>query len=195
MRFVPYDPAFNEALDALFYHTVHTTNAADYTPPQLDAWAPPSALPVRWTEHLKHHYTLLALDDSAEAAPSDKSKILGHPLMGFASLQAPAPLEDIALLRATAANKAEVESLPDMDFALLDHLFVHPRAQGQHLGVALTSQMEAQALAQGCRIMLTFASLTAQGFFRSQGYEIIHRQEVERYGQKLANALMRKDLA
>ena len=36
----PYRPDDCPALAALFYQTVHTVNAAHYTPAQLDAWAP-----------------------------------------------------------------------------------------------------------------------------------------------------------
>ena len=35
----PYSPEDCEAMARLFYETVHTVNAADYTPEQLDAWA------------------------------------------------------------------------------------------------------------------------------------------------------------
>lgn len=34
-----YDPEDCQSLARLFYDTVHTVNAADYTPEQLSAWA------------------------------------------------------------------------------------------------------------------------------------------------------------
>ena len=35
-----YCPADLDTIERLFYETVHTVNAADYSPEQLDAWAP-----------------------------------------------------------------------------------------------------------------------------------------------------------
>lgn len=41
---------------ALFYGTVHTVNAADYTPEQLDAWAPEEADAAAWDASLSAHF-------------------------------------------------------------------------------------------------------------------------------------------
>lgn len=35
-----YEPSDGDAMAALFYDTVHSVNAGDYTKEQLDAWAP-----------------------------------------------------------------------------------------------------------------------------------------------------------
>jgi putative acetyltransferase len=47
----------------LFYDTVHTVNRADYTPEQLDAWAPPKGDAARWRSSLRQNDTLLAVEE------------------------------------------------------------------------------------------------------------------------------------
>lgn len=49
-------------LARLFYHTVHTVNAADYTDQQLDAWAPAVPDPVSWHQSFLGHDCLVAAD-------------------------------------------------------------------------------------------------------------------------------------
>ncbi|MEE0435288.1 MAG: hypothetical protein UDB11_07775 [Peptococcaceae bacterium] len=41
-----------EAVLTLFYDTVHTVNACDYTPAQCDAWAPKLADRAAWQKRL-----------------------------------------------------------------------------------------------------------------------------------------------
>ena len=48
---------------SLFRETVHAVNAADYTPRQLDAWAPPTPDVEKWSASLAAHYTLLAREN------------------------------------------------------------------------------------------------------------------------------------
>lgn len=47
-------------LCTLFYETVHTVNARDYTPEQLSAWAPRNADLVRWNNSLLAHNAFVA---------------------------------------------------------------------------------------------------------------------------------------
>ena len=47
-----YDPADCCTLARLFHDTVHTVNAADYTPEQLDAWATDVIMGVRYNVQL-----------------------------------------------------------------------------------------------------------------------------------------------
>lgn len=49
----------------LFYDTVHTVNAADYTAEQLDAWADGNADPDAWDKSLAGHYSLVADEDGS----------------------------------------------------------------------------------------------------------------------------------
>ena len=47
----------------LFYDTVHTVNAADYTSEQLDAWAPKDMDASVWDASLKRHYAVVAVEE------------------------------------------------------------------------------------------------------------------------------------
>ncbi|WP_152397369.1 GNAT family N-acetyltransferase [Paenibacillus guangzhouensis] len=53
-----------ETIANLFYDTVHTVNARDYTPKQLDAWASPDDHETRmaaWSQSLRRHITYVAV--------------------------------------------------------------------------------------------------------------------------------------
>ena len=51
-----------EELTELFYHTVHTVNAKDYTKEQLDAWATGQADLAKWNQSLQEHYSIVAVE-------------------------------------------------------------------------------------------------------------------------------------
>lgn len=46
----------------LFYNTVHTINAADYSKEQLDVWATGTVDLEQWDQSLQEHFTVVALD-------------------------------------------------------------------------------------------------------------------------------------
>lgn len=46
----------------LFYDTVHTVNAKDYTEEQLNAWAPEELNLETWGRSLREHYSLVAVE-------------------------------------------------------------------------------------------------------------------------------------
>ena len=48
----------------LFYHTVHTVNAKDYSPEQIDAWAPRDLDERQWDHSLREHYTVVAVENN-----------------------------------------------------------------------------------------------------------------------------------
>ena len=75
-----YTPADLEAVLTLFYETVHTVNAGDYSSAQLDAWAPRVPDRVAWQARLAAERVLLAEEDDA--------------LLGFASLDVEGGLID-----------------------------------------------------------------------------------------------------
>ena len=56
----PYRSEDCPALAALFYDTVHTVNARDYTPEQLDAWADGQVDLAAWDASFLAHTTLVA---------------------------------------------------------------------------------------------------------------------------------------
>lgn len=49
-------------LAELFYQTVHTVNAKDYTKEQLDAWAAGNVDLKGWDKSFSKHYTLVAVE-------------------------------------------------------------------------------------------------------------------------------------
>lgn len=49
----------------LFYATVHTINAKDYTKMQLDVWADGKADIEKWNKSLLEHYSLVAVEDGS----------------------------------------------------------------------------------------------------------------------------------
>lgn len=57
-----YRPEDCPALAELFCLTVHTVNAADYTPEQLAAWAPGTVDLDGWDRSFRQHHTLLAVE-------------------------------------------------------------------------------------------------------------------------------------
>ena len=57
-----YAPADCPLLACLFYHTVHSVNAADYSPPQLDAWATGQVDLPAWNASFLSHHTVIAED-------------------------------------------------------------------------------------------------------------------------------------
>lgn len=52
-----------EELTELFYNTVHTVNAQDYTEEQLNAWASGTVDLEKWNASLLDHYSLVAVED------------------------------------------------------------------------------------------------------------------------------------
>lgn len=58
-----YKPSDCEKLANLFYDTVHSINAKDYSKEQLDAWTGGIDLD-RWNKSFLVHYTLVALDNN-----------------------------------------------------------------------------------------------------------------------------------
>lgn len=79
----------------LFYDTVHSVNAADYTPEQLEAWAPENIDADLWNRTLTEHYTIIAEMDGIIAGFGDTDGIAyidrlyvhkDHQHMGIASL-------------------------------------------------------------------------------------------------------------
>lgn len=68
MNIRPYRSSDCPALAELFYETVHTVNAAHYTPDQLNAWADGKVDLEAWDSSFREHYTLVA---------EEEGKILG----------------------------------------------------------------------------------------------------------------------
>lgn len=63
MEIRKYQPSDCKALTELFYHTVHTVNAKDYTEEQLNVWATKQIDLEKWNLSLQEHYSLVAMED------------------------------------------------------------------------------------------------------------------------------------
>lgn len=58
-------------LTDLFYNTVHTVNAKDYTKEQLDVWADGKADLKKWNRLLQEHYSIVAVENETIAGFGD----------------------------------------------------------------------------------------------------------------------------
>lgn len=63
MELRPYRPCDCAEMADLFYNTVHTVNARDYTPEQLNAWATGRVDLEGWNRSFLDHVTLVAWED------------------------------------------------------------------------------------------------------------------------------------
>lgn len=61
MQIRSYQPSDCEKLAALFYQTVHSVNASDYSPEQLAAWASGTVDLLRWDQSFRAHKTCVAV--------------------------------------------------------------------------------------------------------------------------------------
>jgi len=66
-----YRPSACSEVLRLFYDTVHTVNAKDYTEEQLDAWADGKPDAAKWNESLCAHFSLAAEADGILAGFGD----------------------------------------------------------------------------------------------------------------------------
>lgn len=57
-----YRPSDCKEITELFYHTVHTVNAKDYTREQLHVWATGQVDLDKWNQSFQDHYTIVAVE-------------------------------------------------------------------------------------------------------------------------------------
>ena len=74
MKFREYRSSDCEELAELFYHTVHTVNAKDYTEEQLDAWASGKMDLEQWNRSFQEHFCVVAVDDEVIVGFGDIDK-------------------------------------------------------------------------------------------------------------------------
>lgn len=69
-----------EELTKLFYNTVHTVNAKDYTEEQLDAWATGRVDLNKWDQSLREHYSIVVVENETIVGfgDIDESGYLDH---------------------------------------------------------------------------------------------------------------------
>lgn len=69
-----YQPSDCKELTELFYNTVHTVNAKDYTKEQLDVWATGQVDSEKWNESLQEHYSIVAIENEVIVGFGDIDK-------------------------------------------------------------------------------------------------------------------------
>lgn len=69
-----YQPDDCREMAELFYKTVHTVNAGDYTEEQLDAWASGEVDLDKWNQLFLEHYSIVAIEDGIIAGFGDIDK-------------------------------------------------------------------------------------------------------------------------
>lgn len=74
MKLRPYKQSDCQALAELFYLTVHTVNAEDYTKAQLDAWATGNVDLAVWDRSFREHYSIVAVADQVIVGFGDIDK-------------------------------------------------------------------------------------------------------------------------
>lgn len=179
IRIRPYRPSDCPGLARLFYDTVHTVNAADYTKEQRDTWADGNTDLIAWDESFREHLTLVAVEETAldsggedqrlsECGGADRSTASGD----------------------TRARRKKIVGFADMDrTGYLDRLYVHKDYQRMGIASALCGRLESAAETER---FVTHASVTARPFFETRGYKVIKEQLVERKGVLLKNYVMEK---
>lgn len=62
MKIRAYQPSDCKEISELFYHTVHTVNAKDYTEEQLNVWATGQVDLEKWNQSFLEHYSVIAVE-------------------------------------------------------------------------------------------------------------------------------------
>lgn len=63
MKLRKYQPSDCKELVELFYNTVHTINAKDYTKKQLDVWTLKQVDLEKWNQSLQEHFCIVAVEN------------------------------------------------------------------------------------------------------------------------------------
>lgn len=69
-----YQPSDCKEITELFYNTVHTVNAKDYTKEQLDVWATGQVDIEKWNQSLQEHYSIVVIENEVIAGFGDIDK-------------------------------------------------------------------------------------------------------------------------
>lgn len=159
------------ALAELFYNTVHTVCADDYTTEQLDAWASGDVDFDEWNSSLSSHYSLVALEDGIVVGFGDiaagSNEVLGSMCGAYL---------DRLYVHKDYQKKGIASSLCD---ALEEYAFVR---LAEYSGNGHEPMLK----------IVTHASLTAKPFFEKRGYIVVKKQEVLKNNVTLTNFVMEK---
>lgn len=69
-----YQPSDCKEITELFYNTVHTVNAKDYTKEQLDVWATGQVDLEKWNQSLQEHYSIVDIENEVIVGFGDIDK-------------------------------------------------------------------------------------------------------------------------
>lgn len=160
MHIRAYRPTDAAQTPAVFHAAVRRTAALDYTPEQVEAWAPDALknpapeLIASWNaRHLAPGtHTWIAEDDGA--------------VLGF-----------IDLLEDWRKHVYEGQPCPE-NSAYINLCFVHPDAAGQGVARALLEEALATARTLGVSEVWVHASRTSHGFFAHFGFEDVATNRV-----------------
>jgi putative acetyltransferase len=100
---------------------------------------------------------------------------------------------DLTLVALLHGDVAGFASLRGQDH--IGMLYIDPQAAGQGVASTLCDALEKLADARGATKLSVDASDTARGFFERRGYQPLHRQTVDCFGEWLGNTAMEKRLA
>jgi putative acetyltransferase len=100
---------------------------------------------------------------------------------------------DLTLVALLQGEIAGFASLRGQDH--IGMLYVDPRAAGQGVATTLCDALEKLVGVRGATKLSVDASDTARGFFEKRGYQPLHRQTVDCFGEWLGNTAMEKRLA
>ena len=89
-----YTPADCKAITELFYNTVHTINAKDYTEEQLNVWAPECADREKWDKSLQAHYSIVAVKNGIIVGFGDIDNQLEQDVQGTITTHASITAKD-----------------------------------------------------------------------------------------------------
>ena len=93
-----------------------------------------------------------------------------------------------------AERDGELVGFATRDGAMIDLLYVSPKAARQGIATALVAALEREAEKESIAELSADASLAARAFFAARGYGAVRDNERERAGVKLRNTTMTKPL-
>ena len=165
MELRKYHPRDCAEMARLFYDTVHTVNAADYTKEQLDAWADGQVDLEKWNASFLEHDTLVAVE--------------GETIVGFGDMDSTGYLDRLYVHK--DHQKKGIAT------AICDRLERSHRKRA-----AFRTETDGNARQEEReRAELTFtthASITARPFFEKRGYVVKKEQQVERRAKREAES-------
>ena len=168
MEIREYQSADCKEIAELFYQTVHTVNAKDYTKEQLDVWATGIVDLKKWDRSFGEHDTVVAIEDGQ--------------IVGFGDMDDTGYLDRL-YVHADYQRKRIASAICDR----LERKRLEQDRQEQDW----MEQKEAEQT--GGKKITTHASITARPFFEKRGYRVVKEQQVNRQGIYLTNYVMEKE--